>query len=86
MTRRDLMWRGGGAAIFALACAAGLAKGPDASASMGLLCFALALFGAVLMVQGKRVSAALRIERGRHRRLPQAIHERRCRRSGGPDR
>ena len=82
MTRRDMLWRGAGAAVFAVACTTGLAKGSDASASLGLLCFAAALFGAVLTVQGKRVSAALRIECSRHRGLPQAIHERRCRRSG----
>ncbi len=82
MTRRDLLWRGTGAAVFAIACTTSLAKGSDASASLGLLCFAAALFGAVLMIQGKRVSAALRIERSRHRALPQAIHERRCQRSG----
>lgn len=82
MTRRDLLWRGGGAALFAIACAAGLARGSEAGASLGLLCFAGALFGAVLMIQGKRVSAALRIERSRHRGLPQAIQERRRRRAG----
>lgn len=79
MTRRDLFWRGGGAAIFAVACATGSATGSSARPSLALLCFAAALFGAVLMIQGKRVSAALRIERSRHRELPQAIYARRRR-------
>lgn len=82
MRRRDSLWRGVGVVVFAAACGTGLARGPDASASLALLCFAAALFGAVLIIQGKRVSAALRIERSRHRELPQAIHARRGRRVG----
>ena len=79
MTRRDLLWRGGGLVFFSAACATGLAMGPDASGGLGLLCLTAALVGAVLMIQGKRVPAALRIERSRHRELPQVIHARRLR-------
>lgn len=82
MTRRDLIWRGGGLMLFALACVLGMIKQVDASGSLGLLGFALALFGMVMVIQGRHIPAALKIERGRHRDLPLAIHARRRRRSG----
>jgi hypothetical protein len=42
----------------------------------------VALIGLVLIVQGKRVAAAVRVERSRHRALLAAIRARRARRSG----
>lgn len=84
MTRRDLAWRGAGLAIFAGACAVSVAnEAGSKGGSLGLIWFALAFVGVVLIIQGKRVPAALRIERSRHRELPLAIHARRRRRSGG---
>jgi len=82
MTHRDLAWRAAGAALFALACLAGLAGLAGATGKLGLPGFALALIGLALIVQGRRVAAALRIERGRHRMLAQAIHARRRRGDG----
>lgn len=82
MTRRDLAWRSAGVALFATATAIGLQDG--LSGDVKLLGFALALVGLVLIVQGRRVPAAWRIERSRHRALTQAIHARRRGGSGRP--
>jgi hypothetical protein len=82
MTHRDLKWRACGVAAFSAACAIGAIIGPDAASTPGLFCFALALAGAVLIIQGKRVAAVFRIERSRHRALAQSIHDRRRRRAG----
>ncbi len=84
MTRRDLAWRASGAALFAAAATVGFISRGGSAAVLGLPAFCLALLGIVLIVQGRRVPAALRIERSGHRTLAQAIHERHRRRSG-PD-
>lgn len=84
MTRRDLAWRASGIVVFAAAATLGiLSRGGDA-AVLGLPAFCLAVLGTVLILQGRRVPAALRIERSEHRALARAIHERRRQRSG-PD-
>ncbi|MEG3125690.1 hypothetical protein [Sphingomonas sp. GB1N7] len=80
MTRRDFAWRGIGVGAFATAIALGLTIRPGEEAVLGLPAFGLALFGLVLIVQGRRVPAALRVERGRHRALAQTIRDRRRRR------
>lgn len=77
MTHRDLMWRGAGLALVAVAGIARLADGTGAHSALTLLAFILMLLGVVLLVQGKRVPAALRVERSRHRMLAQAIRQRR---------
>lgn len=85
MTRRDLGWRGAGVMIFALALAIGGASTPAAGPA-GLLCMAMALIGVLLIVQGKNLPAALRIERSRHRVLAHAIRQRRRRAATYEDR
>lgn len=81
MTHRDIAWRSFGAALFLMGGAIGLNDRLGDSSFPGLAGFLVALFGFVLVVQGKRVPAALRIERSRHRSLPQSIHARRRRRT-----
>ena len=76
MTLRDLAWRFAGVGILALAGAIGPGHLLGTSGASGLLAFVTALPGLVLLVQGRRVPAALRIERSRHRALPQALHRR----------
>ena len=78
MTHRDLAWRGAGLALITASAVIGSAS----SNPTRLLAFALAVCGLVLLVQGRRVPAALRVERSRHRGLPQAIRERRRKRWG----
>lgn len=78
MRHRDLAWRGLGATIFA---AAALLKFSNYGDAVGLQPFFFALLGILLMVQGRRVLAALRIELSRHRLLARAIHDRRRQRS-----
>lgn len=78
MTRRDLTWRGVGLAVAML----GVAIVAGGATAWGLPAFCLVLLGVVLIVQGKRVPAALRIERSRHRALAQAIRDRRRQRPG----
>ena len=75
MIHRDLVWRGIGMGAFTVAIAIGVADRVDGP--LRLAGFALALIGLVLIVQGKRVAAAWRVERGNHRSLAQAIDTRR---------
>ncbi|MDY7524312.1 hypothetical protein [Sphingomonas sp. 10B4] len=82
MTHRDLFWRGLGAALVVVAATVRLADGAGTHTGMMLVAFLLTLIGLVLMIQGKRVPAALRVERSRHRLLAQAIRDRRRKRSG----
>jgi hypothetical protein len=82
---RDLAWRGIGLAALALAGA--IARSPgDGGGATGLIAFLVAISGLVLLVQGKRVPLALRIERSRHRNLPQAIRRRLDRHHSGGQR
>lgn len=82
MTHRDLAWRGIGVALVTVAISARIADGAGTNTAVSLLAFILSLCGLVLMVQGKRVPAALRVERSPHRMLAQAIRDRRRKASG----
>jgi hypothetical protein len=82
MTRRDRAWRSLGVALVGVAATARLAEGTGTYSGLSLLAFLLTLGGLVLIVQGKRVPAAFRVERSRHRMLAQAIRARRRQRSG----
>jgi hypothetical protein len=80
MTRRDLAWRLGGLALFAAASGIGLSNRSMASDTpgsidilLGLLGFMLAITGAILLVQGKRVPVALLAERRRYRAGASAV-------------
>lgn len=79
MTRRDLAWRMGGGALLAAAAVVGPLErfGNGSLAAFAACC--LAFVGVVLVVQGRRVPATIRIERSRHHALPHAIRERRWR-------
>jgi hypothetical protein len=77
VTHRNRAWRGAGLVIFAAACALRLHDSRDADGIIGLLGLGLALAGLALLVTGKRLPAALRVERSRHRALAQAIRARR---------
>lgn len=80
MKPRDLLPRVVGAAAFAAAIAIGVDD--RAGAGVKLLGFVLAVGGLVLIVQGRRVAAAWRIERHRRGPLAETI-ARRPRRAGG---
>lgn len=84
MTRRDRAWRGLGVGLVALAVIARVGYGDGARTELGVAAFLLCLAGLVLIVQGKRVPAALRVELGRHRLLAQAIRDRRRNRPSDP--
>jgi hypothetical protein len=90
MTARDLAWRIGGAALFGLACAIGQSRSVSSSDGIdtlfGLVAFVLAIAGVVLLVQGKRIPMAFRVERSGHRNLVAAVHSRRQRRARDADR
>lgn len=75
MTRRDLFWRAAGAALIAAgALATRLAPAAaDGADIVGLLGVLVAAGGLLLLIGGKRVGLALRVERSRHRELPGAI-------------
>ncbi len=79
MTPRDLIWRaaGGGliAAGYGVTRAVESAGGP--AAILGLFGIMVAAAGLLLLLGGKRIPMALRIERSRHRELPMAIKARR---------
>lgn len=85
MTHRDRLWRGFGVGLVLVASVARLADGDGTHTLLALAAFVLMLAGLVLIVQGKRVPAAFRVERGRHRLLVHAIRARRRTRSGDPD-
>lgn len=85
MTHRDRFWRGVGVALVVVASAVRMTQGVETHVGAGLAAFLLMLAGLVLIVQGKRVPAALRVECSRHRLLAQAIRNRRLRRSGDGD-
>lgn len=93
MTLRDVTWRAGGMTLFGIACVIGLDdRLGDGGASgtgtivAGLFSFGLAILGIVLLVQGKRVALAWRVERSPHRNLAAIIHAQRQRRAARPDR
>jgi hypothetical protein len=84
VNRHDLVWRGIGLGAFAAATALGISIQLGNETMLGLPAFFLALIGIVLIVQGRRVPAAWRIERSAHRALAQAIHDRRRQQSSLP--
>lgn len=78
MTKRDLGWRGAGLMLTACACALGVLD-RDGS-PLTLLYFLAAIFGIVLMLNGKRVAVAWKAERRGHGDMAGAIQARRLRR------
>ena len=78
MTRRDLGWRAAGAILGGGGCVGGLLDRSDSP--LTLLYFLAALFGVVLMVNGKRVSTVWKAERRGHGDMAGAIQARRLRR------
>lgn len=88
---RNLRWRLFGLMLFVAACACQVARPGAASGGEGIAAMLMAIAGALLLINGRRAILALRIEAGRHRRLPAAIHARQIRRvtpddaSGLPD-
>ncbi|PZQ53307.1 MAG: hypothetical protein DI555_16835 [Novosphingobium pentaromativorans] len=79
MTRRDLFWRAAGAVLLVGATAAEQLA-PGSGAFRGLLTLVLlvtAFLGLLLLIRGKKMALALRIERSRHRMLPDLIRARR---------
>lgn len=75
MTVRDLRWRIAGATLlimghFVVDAATEAAGGADMLGLLGLL---VAAGGLLLLIGGKRVALALKVERSRHRELPGAI-------------
>lgn len=77
MTRRDMLWRGAGAALSSGACAASLLL--DGSPLM-IVFFPLAILGLVLVINGKKVATALRAERRGHYHTAEVVHAERLRR------
>lgn len=77
MTHRNRVWRGIGVALVALAFAARIGSDDGTHTELGVAAFLLCLAGLVLIVQGKRVPVALRVEFSRHRLLADAIRDRR---------
>ncbi|EJL20418.1 hypothetical protein PMI02_05537 [Novosphingobium sp. AP12] len=80
MTRRDLLWRCLGGVLLAGGPTCELLAPGDSGGARGiltLLFFAATVLGMVLLVQGKKVALALRIDGSRHRMLPDLIRSRR---------
>ena len=75
MTQRDLVWRVAGAALIAAGALATRAATAAAGSAdlVGLLGLLVAATGLLLLIGGKKVALALRVERSRHRELPGAI-------------
>ncbi|WP_428680844.1 hypothetical protein [Sphingopyxis sp.] len=75
MTQRDLVWRVAGAALIASGALATRAATAAAGSAdlVGLLGVLVAAGGLLLLICGKKVGLALRVERSRHRELPGAI-------------
>ena len=86
MTRRDILWRSAGAALILAGHAAtgAAAEAVPRADLIGLSGLAVAGAGLLLLLGGRRVAAAIRVERSRHRELPGAI--RRARRRQSTDR
>jgi hypothetical protein len=83
MTRRDFRWRVLGAVLFiggpSLALLTpGRAAGPHGLVTV--LCLVATLLGLVLLIRGRKVALALRVENSPHRMLPALLHERRLKR------
>ena len=81
MSRRDMMWRGAGALLMGASCFAaqtGVGRGPAA-----ITCFAAAIAGIVLMVNGHHVLTVLRAERRGHGSTAASVHAARINRRSG---
>lgn len=78
MTRRDRGWRAAGLLLSVGGCVAGLVD-HDGS-PLTLVYLLVALFGIVLMLNGKRVAIAWKAERRGHGDMAAAIQARRLRR------
>ena len=77
MTRRDAVWRGGGAVLSIAACTAAVMLDPS---PLIVLLFPLALIGLALTIAGKRAAILLLAERRGHCDTARAIHGERVRR------
>lgn len=80
MTRRDILWRSLGAVLSLVGPACELLAPGDSGGARGmltLLFFALTVLGIVLLIQGRKVALAVRIDGSRHRMLPELIRSRR---------
>lgn len=80
MTRpSDRLWRGVGVALLIAGGLAGAFSDAIESDLGGLLLlgFPIAMFGLVLVVQGRRAPRAIRVECSRHRHLPERLQRRR---------
>lgn len=77
MTKRDMLWRCGGAL---LSIAAGAGALTTDSTPLVVLLFPVILVGLTLMINGKRVAIAWRAERRGHCHTAEIIHARRVHR------
>lgn len=80
MKPRDVIWRGVGAMLYAGGTAGALlipVSRAQAQSAVILVCMLAGLSGLVLLVQGKKVMLALRVENSSHRLLPALIRSRR---------
>ncbi|MBA3942361.1 MAG: hypothetical protein C0520_14235 [Sphingopyxis sp.] len=75
MTVRDLRWRIGGGTLLAMGyfTVHAASKAAGSADLLGLLGFLVAAAGLLLLIGGRRIALALRVERSRHRELPAAI-------------
>jgi hypothetical protein len=81
MTQRDLFWRTAGAALVGIGYTLTRIATDAAADLVGIAGLLVAAVGLLLVLAGKKVPLALRVERSRHRELPGAIHaSRRARR------
>ena len=82
MRLRDIAWRSVGVGLVGIAAVLRVIARPETQNLLSLAALFLILLGLVLIVQGRRVPAAMRVECSRHRLLPQAIRDRRRRPTG----
>lgn len=75
MTVRDFRWRIGGSTLLAMGyfTVHAAAQAAGSADLLGLLGFLVAAVGLLLLIGGRRVALALKVERSRHRALPAAI-------------
>ncbi len=78
MTRRDMVWRGLGAATIAVSYAAAQFEIGGKAAGIGY--FLAAVAGIVLTINGPRVATVFRAERRGHALTAEAVHAARVRR------
>lgn len=75
MTVRDLRWRISGATLLFIGSfiVHGATEAAGSADMLGLLGLLVAAGGLLLLIGGRRVALALKVERSRHRELPAAI-------------